>query len=438
MKVLVLAYEFPPIESAQALRWMYLCRVLAERGHNIVVLTANLLDPPATERDDSQLRVVRVFPGPFTGTAAALAAATRAGKSPTARLDIVYRRSGVTERAYRLLRTTANQLLVPDVRTEWLPWGLAAAKRLVDNDRPDIIIASHEPGVDLAVARRLQRRYRIPVVADVADPVVSAYTPRWRRRVDAYFERIWLSGVSAICVTTDDTREVLRHRLPELRDTPIEVLSQGFSEDPVQPDTVIAFDEATLELLYTGTLYARFRNPAPLVRALQRIPGVRLTVAGFLDGIDPSVLCASGSVRYLGRLPHEQVRAAQRQADVLVNIGNDFDVQIPGKLFEYMGAGRPILHIAHDRTDASIKLVEDTRCGTVAWADDIDGIVRELKRLRQEKRSGRLAARCRGAIENFSWRAVGARLESVLVDTLRRASHETGNVTSQSAGREHP
>jgi len=434
VKVLLIAYEFPPIESAQGLRWKYLSRALAERGHSVVVVTAALLDPPSSGHDDAGVHVIRVFAGPFTGTAAALAGATGLGRAPSTGAGAVARPMSLPERAYRALRFIGNRMLVPDIRTEWLPWGLAAAKKVIESGHPDVIIASHEPGVDLAIARRLRRRYRIPVVADIGDPVVSAYTPHWRRGLDAHFERAWLSDVAAVCVTTQGTREVLRHRIPGLRDTPVEVLSQGYSDDPVRSDAGIGFDEATLELLYTGTLYARFRSPAPLVRALERVSGARLTVAGYLDGISASAMCSSGSVRYVGRLPHEQVRAAQYQADVLVNIGNDFDVQIPGKLFEYMGAGRPILHIAHAENDASAKLVEDTGCGVVTRASDVDGIVAELLRLKEEKRLGKLDTRRRDAVAAFSWRNIGSRLESVLADVVERAARDNGNVASRSSG----
>src|SRR5690606_21504818 len=42
MQILLIAYEFPPSPSPQSLRWAYLARHLADRGHRISVLTIHL------------------------------------------------------------------------------------------------------------------------------------------------------------------------------------------------------------------------------------------------------------------------------------------------------------------------------------------------------------------------------------------------------------
>ncbi|HRX99795.1 MAG: glycosyltransferase [Rhodanobacteraceae bacterium] len=417
MKLLVIAYEFPPLESAHGIRWGYLAAELAIRGHSVTVITSDIVRGTVAAPFGSLCNVVQVFPGPFVGASRWLSeiflrrndhpenGKKEGGHSPT-----------LVDRCYRFLRWIGGQMLVPDVRTEWLPWGFFAARRAIREERPDVIIASHEPGVDLAIARRLRRAFGIPVLADLGDPVVSPYTPDWRRWLDARLERRWLEGVAAVSVTTRQTRDLLRSRVPSLKDVPVEVLTQGFDARPVAPSlSVVPFEKGLLELLYTGTLYARFRSPAPLLEAVQQVPDVRLTVAGHLDGIDPRVLESCSSVRYVGRLTHEQVKAAQREADVLLNIGNDFGVQIPGKLFEYLGAGRPIMHLASTRDDASVEIIRDLRCGVVLATDDTDGIVNALKEMRARKSRGELAATHGGLAMQYSWQGIAGRLESMLL-----------------------
>ena len=418
LRILVIAYEYPPVESAHGLRWGYLSRELCSQGHDVCVVTAAVLGPSHTSSGFEQAAVVRIFPGPFVGVTGNVSRRLRRSEQSAGGHD-VGQPPGIIERSYRLLRKLLNQ--VPDIRTEWLPWGLAAAKRAIDENRPDVIIASHEPGVDLAIARRLQRRYGIPVVADLGDPVVSPYTPRWRRWLDARFERRWLADVAAVSVTTEQTRQLLRTRIPNLRKVPIEVLTQGFDVHTRLSGSTrnsLSFDPERLEMLYTGTLYARFRSPASLLKALQQVPGVRLTVAGHLDGIDPGLLERDGSVRYVGRLSHAQAREAQRQADVLLNIGNDFGVQMPGKLFEYLGAGRPILHLSSVSDDASAEIVRDLECGVVVRSDDIPGMVGALKVMQSVKASGEMSDSCSNLRMQYSWQSIAARLESLLVSLV--------------------
>ncbi len=55
MRVLLITYEFPPIESAQSLRWLYLSRHLIEYGVDLTVLTPQVVktsvsDVPAAQR----------------------------------------------------------------------------------------------------------------------------------------------------------------------------------------------------------------------------------------------------------------------------------------------------------------------------------------------------------------------------------------------------
>ena len=89
-------------------------------------------------------------------------------------------------------------------------------------------------------------------------------------------------------------------------------------------------------------------------------------------------------IRLTGFLSHDQALALQRSADVLVNIANDDPVQLPGKLFEYLGAGRPILHVGGAR-GLEFLLCEGRR--GIAVANDVAEIGRALDRLAAIKRA---------------------------------------------------
>jgi len=50
---------------------------------------------------------------------------------------------------------------------------------------------------------------------------------------------------------------------------------------------------------------------------------------------------------------------AMANSDILVNIGNLVAFQTPGKIFEYMAMGKPIIHISSIENDSSIKYFKD-------------------------------------------------------------------------------
>src|SRR5690606_6021948 len=126
----------------------------------------------------------------------------------------------------------------------------------------------------------------------------------------------------------------------------VHVVTQGFdaaSTDASAPADA-PFDDARLELLYTGSLYA-FRRVDALLDALRMVPQARLGIAAVTvpEAILDAAKALPGQVRLLGFLPHRATLALQRRADVLVNLANDDPVQVPGKFYEYLGAARPIL-----------------------------------------------------------------------------------------------
>ncbi|MDP1166110.1 hypothetical protein, partial [Klebsiella pneumoniae] len=71
-------------------------------------------------------------------------------------------------------------------------------------------------------------------------------------------------------------------------------------------------------------------------------------------------------VEFAGKKSHFECLELQRKADVLVNIGNVQSYQIPGKIYEYLGAEKAILHIkTAEGFDPSVELLEETGSGIV-------------------------------------------------------------------------
>src|SRR5690606_5879968 len=71
MRVLLVAYEFPPSPSPQSLRWAYLVRELHALGHDVHVLTADLGgETPGLPAIPDGVHVHRTCPGPLRGALA--------------------------------------------------------------------------------------------------------------------------------------------------------------------------------------------------------------------------------------------------------------------------------------------------------------------------------------------------------------------------------
>lgn len=397
MRFLLIAYDFPPVPSPQSLRWAYLTRELALAGHEVHVLapdiegygSGGLPDLPDT------LMIHRVWPGPLTGFVSRLQRRHRvvdAGAPAPAPLAATvakelnwkgrFRRAiedrlsswfghGLNWKGYVMeaVKRAMSLVLFPDSRAEWQPWARRRLYELLDCYRPDVVISSHEPAMTIELGA-LAREKGYLWVADLGDPVLAPYTPRrWRRRAEAT-ESMLCARADLVTVTSGHAREVLRqrHGIAEGR---CEILTQGFDHRAVAAlDTSVVFDVDKLELLYTGSFYS-FRRIGALLDAVLAVPSARLNVATI--AAPPELVAAArrhpDRIRLLGFVPHSRALALQRHCDVLVNLANVNPVQVPGKFFEYLGSGTPILHVGGAADDVAATVLRRVGGG---WCEPDD------------------------------------------------------------------
>ncbi len=139
--------------------------------------------------------------------------------------------------------------------------------------------------------------------------------------------------------------------------------------------------------MYTGRLQGVLgRNPEPLFRAMRAVnseadvPCLRFVHAGLLTSEDRRLIDRTGAselVQPVGLLDRPNALALQRSADVLVLITSRNSSEAPGKLFEYLAAGRPILALAQGNEAA--RIVRETRTGVAVPPDDLDAIADALR-----------------------------------------------------------
>lgn len=409
MQILIIAYEFPPICSAQSIRWHYLTAELVAMGHGVKVVTTDFrMDRDLAPKPDSRVEVFRSFPGFFVGASNRLErrlAVRRRERSPAPSSSS--KESGLS-RIYRLTRKALDQVVFPDVRSEWYFFAARVLRKLDRSGyRPDLVIGSHEPAVDLQLAIMAKRRFGAPVLADLGDPIDTVYSPGWRRWLDRRYEGYVLSHVDGATVTLENVRDRLRERHSRLPLGGIQVVPQAFDHRRVAlSEPVLQFCPDRLNILFTGTLYEKFRNPSGFLKAVALRSDVTLWVAGNLVGNFPMVR-GGGNIRVLGPLKHCEILEAQASAEVLLSVGNRQSEQIPGKIYEYIGARRPILHVYSNTLDPTCRLIREFRRGWVV-AGDVESSAAVLDDLVESRRQGVLERELElssSHAEKFSWRA---------------------------------
>lgn len=425
MKILLLAYEFPPSPSPQSLRWAYLSSRLVQAGHEVHVLAPDIAPygPGGLPPLPPGLAVHRTVAGVVHGLVAVLAERRRerADGSPTGPAGLADSAADAGAPATTLpprlnwkgrlvswLRSVSAPLWFPDERGQWRIWARRRMYALLDELQPDLVVCSHEPAVTLELGLAAAAR-GVRWAADLGDPVLAPYTPwRWRRRARALEAKVWRRA-DLVTVTNDVTADLLerRHGRPGGQ---VLVLPQGF-DDALAPATAEPDWQGQLELLFTGRFYP-FRPAGPLLAAVAATPGVRLSVA--TDCAPPELEEAARAqpekFRVLGFLSHAQALEEQRRAHVLVNVGNALPAQIPGKLYEYLGAGRPLLHLVSGERDPVPAWLQLLGRG-FSCANREQDIAAALRNLHDLAAEGRMSASFRlgrEAVAEFGWSRLAA------------------------------
>ncbi len=418
MKLLLVTWYFPPSRTIAAVRLGKLARYLLAKGHDIRVLTPQ--DPPLPQDlavDFPAERVVRTAweaaagRGPAKPCPPIAAVGTIPNASP--------RPSWLKRKSWRLRASFSS---FPDARVPWLPFALQAGGELLGDWRPDLLYASGPPFTTLLIGQELSKGFDLPLVVEFRDRwSEDPYSPPlfWRRWHNRRAEKALIGQATALVTVSEPWAANYRARYEK----PTAVIYNGYDAEFCADGP---FDGAVgspgLEIVYTGGVYSGYRDPSPLFAAMKRLDDLGLSCRMVFHGTRPPAvapLAAAQGVSHLVEvsevLSHEAALRRQRQSDILVLLQwNDPKEQgnVPGKLFEYLGARRPILVLGlRDGVPASIVRERGAGFSSNEPGEIAEQLVRWLE-IKQDK--GLLPPVAESARAGFSRDEQYARLEPVL------------------------
>lgn len=281
----------------------------------------------------------------------------------------------------------------------WLPRGLRQTMRAIGEFQPDAILTSGPPHCVHFLGMLLKRMYRLPWAACLRDPWFTCASygyslfpwARWER----YWERRMMQQADLVLANTPYGFHALAHAHPGQQHKTI-VLTNGFDPESFATFREQAQPNERFTILHAGELYGG-RNPRGFFEAMRalddhRPPGtlplrVRLLGQATEKRLDPQVaireLNLGHIVEFGGQVPYASALEAMCRADVLLMIlPPGRTISIPAKLFEYMGAGRPVLALAEPDSDAAWALRASGTPHRVVSPLDVAGIQRAVIELR--------------------------------------------------------
>ena len=242
------------------------------------------------------------------------------------------------------------------------------------------ILATHDPLPTLSLASELSSRFGIPWVADLRDSwnMHKLSSPRKQRLIASHEKRLAGMANEVVSVSGEMSDELAR-----ILNRPVQTISNGFdafsSSETEKPCSEI------FSILYAGNVTLRRQDPMGLLQAVQkcvsegRIPAELIQV-NFL-GASPDALRSLDRKKindvpicFEPRVTRRQALDRMASSTILWVLAHKGEKGVmTGKVFDYLGSGRPILSAPDDggeingllhRTKAGFSLTDPNE---IAW-----------------------------------------------------------------------
>lgn len=373
-KVLIVTYYWPPAGGPGVQRWLKFIKYLPENGIEPVLYIPK--DPHYPITDKSLLKEV---PEGITIYRNAIwepyKLASLISSRKTSRISsgiIKSKKQSFLERIFLWVR---GNFFIPDARKFWVKPSIEYLSSIIDKENIHTVITTGPPHSLHLIGMGLKERKAVKWIADFRDPWTSIgyhkelrLTLSSQKKHKALEEKV-LRNADEIIVTSKTTKQ----EFSAITNRPITVITNGFDSDF---DGRAALD-TDFTISHIGSLLSE-RNPKILWRVLSELiaehPSFKEALQIQLVGVVSEDVIMEiekhnlgSALKVLPYLPHDEALKAQRSSQVLLLAEiNSVETKgiIPGKLFEYLAARRPVLAIGPSGWEAG-DLVRDSKAGMV-------------------------------------------------------------------------
>lgn len=424
-KVLFLAYLFPPIANSGTQRPLKFAKYLAEYGWEPTVVTAAQFDGHHTDPGlvadlPANVRVVRV---PMLNEEIGNTLAWLGGGGKFARKV----GDAVRWRMQHRRRT-------PDLYAWWKPTVIREVTKLLATTRFDAIYATGFPWTSLLIGCELSKATGIPLVADFRDLWAGENLFRSERPPhdqELGLERGVVESATAVVTASASIGRHLATAHPSVSEEKFVTIHNGFdaadfAAAPGRPAV------KRFRIVFTG-VWKEGYNPSELYDTIDWIqrshPALLDDVEVIAAGFKPGEARRRGLTAYIderGVVSHHEALSLMRSADILYLSHVDPERQwvVPGKLYEYLASGSPVLALTHPGKETA-KIIERVGGGISISPEDPGTLFQALEQAFRIKALV-VPERNPDALATFERRQLTAKLAAVLEDATSHAQiHHT-------------
>lgn len=424
-KVLIITYYWPPAGGPGVQRWLKFVKYLPDFGLKPIVYipknpTYPIIDQDLLSEVPAGVTILKqeIFE-PY-----AMASILSKGKVQKISAGIIpeHKKQSITEKVSLWIR---GNLFIPDARVLWVKPSVIYLQKYIEENNIDTIITTGPPHSVHLIGFHLKKKTKVNWIADFRDPwttigyqkslKLSSFAASKHKKL----EREVLTYADEIIVTSKSTKA----EFAEITKKPIHVITNGYDVETVERQKV----DAKFSISHIGSLLSE-RNPEILWQTLAElvvdIPSFKddfeLKLIGtvsesVLQSIEENSL--NSFLHNLGYVSHAEAIAAQRKSQVLLLLEIDSPATkaiIPGKLFEYMVSGRPILALGPEGADFA-DILKETNTGIFITYQERQKLKSTLIELYSQFLNGDLKVNAAG-LQQYSRKNLTGKLADVILN----------------------
>jgi glycosyltransferase involved in cell wall biosynthesis len=373
-KVLIVTYYFPPAGGPGVQRWLKFVKYLPDFQFDPIVYvpqnpTYPIVDKGLLAEVSDQLTILNQPIWEPYGLASLFS--KKKINNISAGIIPSNKKQSLLEKIALFVR---GNLFIPDARVFWVKPSVAYLREYCLSNQIDTIITTGPPHSLHLIGLALQQQMGLKWVADFRDPWTTIGYHKalkllpWAQRKHKRLEQQVLQAADAIIVTSATTKT----EFEALTSRPIDVITNGY-DIATEPSLQL---DAKFSLAHIGSLLSA-RNPIVLWEALAELllelpdlaQHLQLNFIGTTSQEVKDALAHYGLAKYMqdfGYVSHQEAVRFQKESQVLLLIeidSPDTKLILPGKLFEYMVSGRPILAMGPAGSDFA-SIITETQTGT--------------------------------------------------------------------------
>lgn len=271
----------------------------------------------------------------------------------------------------KVFKFVRGNLFIPDARVGWNKHALKKADELLQDGKFEAILTTSPPHSTQLIGLKLKKKHNLPWIADLRDPWTNIHYydqlhhTAIAKRLDEKYEQQVLEEADAIIVTSEDTKRLFLNKPVSISVNKIHVIPNGYDEEDFKVPSNPPKDE--LLITYAGTITESY-NIDVFLKVLAHMMSVHSEISYKLrfvgqvsDGVKKRIDKAGilGITEFIPYVPHEQAVKYLMETTMLLLAIADVDTvysNVPGKLFEYLAANKPIVCLGpvHSDTDRII------------------------------------------------------------------------------------